>query len=165
MSLNWNFGVGAQFATPSNLAYNPWLYADSIRVTSDAPTQVKFTDILAPLDKPTELKISVEPIANVYSTLTNNRVPVTSQSANTSGTSVFVQLRTMVDYDKVLGTDTTNVQLPLEARIQIRVPNDAQLTSVELNKLVASTFAVLCSENGSSRLGEILRGGLVPKGI
>lgn len=165
MSINWNYGTGSQFATASNLSYNPWLYDAAIRVTSDSPTQAKLTDILAPLDKPTEIKISTEPIANVYTTLTNSRIPVSSQSANTSGTSVFVQLRTVVDYDKTIGTTTTNVQLPLEARLQIRVPNDAELTNVVLAKLISSLYASTCGADGASRLNEILRGGLVPKEI
>lgn len=165
MSINFNYGAGAQSATATNLVYNAWLYNDAIRVTADTPTQAKFTDILAPLDKPTEIKISTEPIANVYSTLANTRIPVSAQNANTSGTSVFVQLRTVVDYNKTVGTTTTNIQLPLEARLQIRVPNDAELTNVVLAKLISSLYATTCDSTGASRLGEIIRGGLVPKEI
>lgn len=165
MSLTWNYGSGAKAAAPLTLSYHPWMYNDAIRVTSSAPTLAKFTDILAPLDKPTEIKISTETIANVYSTLANSKIPVTEQNSNTSGSSVFVQLRTIANYTRTVGTTDTVVQLPLEGRIQLRVPNDAELTNDELDKLLGDMIACLRKQDGSSRVGEILRGSLVPKEI
>lgn len=165
MSLNWNFGSGSQAAVASTLSYYPWQYDDAIRATSVSPTLVKFADILAPLDKPTEIKISTETIANVYSTLANSKIPVSEQNSNTSGSSVFVQLRTVADYTRVIGTTSSVVQLPLEVRLQIRVPNDAELTNAELDKLLGAVISSVRNSDGTSRLGEILRGSLVPKEI
>lgn len=165
MSLNWNYGSGAQAATALTLSYHPWMYNDAIRVTQETPNLAKFTDILAPLDKPTEVKISTETIANVYSTLVNSKVPVSEQNSNTSGTSVFVQLRTIADYVRTVGTTSTKVQLPLEGRLQLRVINDAELTNDELDKFLGDMIACLRKQDGTSRLGEILRGSLVPKEI
>lgn len=165
MSLKWNYGTGAQSSTASTLSYYPWMYNDAIRTTQVTPTLAKFTDILAPLDKPVEIKISTETIANVYTTLANSKVPVSEQNSNTSGSSVFVQLRTTADYVRTVGTTESNVQLPVEARLQIRVPNDAELTNDELDKLLGALIACIRKQDGSSRLGEILRGSLVPKEI
>jgi hypothetical protein len=165
MSLNWNFGTGAVSETASTLSYYPWEYDDAMRVKSTTPNQAKLTDILSPLDKTTELKISTESIANVYSTLASYKIPVAAQSANQTGTSVFVQLRTTVDYDMTVGSTTTNIQLPLEARLQIRVPNDAELVDAEITKLVGHLYSSICESDGTTRIGEIIRGGLVPKEI
>lgn len=165
MSLLWNFGSGSQAAAPLTLSYYPWMYNDAIRATTVTPTLAKFTDILAPLDKPTEIKISTETIANVYSTLANSKIPVSEQNSNTSGSSVFVQLRTVADYTRTVGTTSNVVQLPLEVRLQIRVPNDAELSNDELDKLLGVIIASVRKQDGTSRLGEILRGSLVPKEI
>lgn len=165
MSINWNYGSGAKAAVALTLSYYPWMYNDAIRTTSVAPTLAKFTDILAPLDKPTEIKISTETIANVYSTLTGQKIPVSEQSSNTSGSSVFVQLRTIANYTKTVGTTDSVVQLPLEGRIQLRVPNDVELSNDELDKLLGDTIACLRKQDGTSRVNEILRGSLVPKEI
>lgn len=165
MSITWNYGSGAQAAVASTLSYYPWMYNDAIRATQVTPTLAKFTDILAPLDKPTEIKISTETIANVYSTLANSKIPVSEQNSNTSGSSVFVQLRTVANYTRTVGTTSTIVQLPVEARLQLRVPNDAELTNDELDKLLGAVVASVRKQDGTSRLGEILRGSLVPKEI
>lgn len=165
MSITWNLGSGAQAATPVTLSYRPWMYDDAFRVTSSAPTLAKMTDILAPLDKPTEIKISTETIANVYSTLANSKIPVSEQNSNTSGTSVFVQLRTVATYVKTVGTTSSEVQLPLEARLQIRIPNDVELTNTVLDEVLGQLIACVRKQDGSSRLNEITRGSLVPKEI
>lgn len=165
MSIIWNLGSGSQAVTPSTLSYHPWIYDAAFRVTSNAPTLAKITDILAPLDKPTEIKISTETIANVYSTLANSKIPVSEQNSNTSGTSVFVQLRTVAQYVKTVGTTSSVVQLPLEGRLQIRIPNDSELTNAVLDEFLGQLIACLRSSDGTSRLNEIARGSLVPKEI
>lgn len=165
MSIIWNLGSGSQAVAPLTLSYRPWMYDDAFRVTSNAPTLAKITDILAPLDKPTEIKISTETIANVYSTLANSKIPVSEQNSNTSGTSVFVQLRTVAQYVKTVGTTSSVVQLPLEGRLQIRIPNDSELTNDVLDEFLGQLNACLRSSDGTSRLNEIARGSLVPKEI
>lgn len=165
MSITWNYGSGAQAVAPLTLSYYPWMYNDAMRVTSSAPTLAKITDILAPLDKPTEIKISTEPIANVYSTLASSKIPVSEQNSNTSGTSAFVQLRTIADYVKTVGTTESVVQLPLEGRLQLRVANDAELTNEVLDQFLGALISCIRTQAGVSRLNEILRGSLVPKEI
>jgi hypothetical protein len=165
MALTWNYGTGAQATPAKTLSYFSWKYNDAYRVTENAPNRAKFTDILAPVDKPTEIKISIEPINNVYSTLANAKVPVSSQNANTTGTSIFVQLRTVANYTRTIGTTSQDIQLPLEGRIQLRLANDAEITNAEVDLMIGAMLACLRNEDGTSRVGEIMRGSLVPKEI
>lgn len=161
MSISFNFGSGATGAAKT-LSLAPWAYADAFRTISDNGSVARMTDILAPLDKKTTIKVSLDRIANVYATLADGNIPVAEQSSNTSGQTVFCELKTIAT--KTVGT--TVVQLPMVARIELRLPNDADIAESDVNTLILATYAALCDEEGNPTVvTEKMRGALTPTGI
>lgn len=161
MGIAFNFGIGATGAAVTK-SLAPWAWTTAFRTVSDTGTVARVTDILAPLDKRTSIKTSLSRIANVYSTLASDTVPVDEQSSNTSGQTVFVELQTLAT--KTVGERT--VQLPMVSRIELRLPNDADIAESDITTLVMATFAGLCDASGNPTVvTEKMRGALTPTGI
>lgn len=161
MAISFNFGSGAT-GTAKALSLLPWAYTTAFRKISDNGSVARMTDILAPLSKKTSIKITLEKIANVYTTLADGAVPVAEQSSNTSGQTVFCELKTIAT--KVVGEAT--IQLPMVARIELRLPNDSDITESDINTLVLATYASLCDSTGNPVVvTEKMRGALTPVGI
>lgn len=161
MAITFNFGTGAQ-GTSVSKSLKPWIYADAFRIISDSGSLARMTDILAPLDKKTTAKVTLDKIANVYTTLAAGTVPVAAQSANTSGQTVFVELSTIAT--KEVGTDT--IQVPAVCRIELRLPNDSDITEANVEELVMATYGLLCTTEGNPKVvTELMRGALTPAGI
>lgn len=161
MAISFQFGSGAQ-KTAINVSLQPWDYAAAFRTISDNGSNARMTDILAPLDKKTSVKVSLSQIANVYTTLAEGTVPVAEQSANPTGATVFVELKTIAT--KVVGSAT--IQIPLVSRIELRIPFDSEITEADITKLVMATFAALCNDAGAPVVvTEKMRSALLPKGI
>jgi len=161
VAISFNFGSGAT-GTAKALSLLPWAYATAFRNVSDNGSIARMTDILAPLDKKTSVKITLDKIANVYTTLADGTVPVAAQSANTSGQTVFCELKTIAT--KVVNSVT--IQIPLVCRIELRVPNDSDITESDINTLVLATYAALCNTTGDPVVvSEKMRGALTPAGL
>lgn len=161
MSIAFNFGAGAT-GTAVNKSLAPWAWLTAYRTISDTGSIARMADILAPLDKRTTIKVSLSKIANVYSTLANDTVPLDEQSSNTSGQTVFTELTTLAT--KTVGGKT--IQLPMQGRIELRLPNDADISESDVTTLVMATFAGLCDASGSPVVvTEKMRGALTPVGI
>lgn len=161
MAVTFNFGTGAQ-GDAVNKPLKPWAYPSAIRIVSDSGSSARMTDILSPLDMRTTLKVTLDKIANVYTTLADGTVPVAQQSANTSGGTIFAELKTVAT--KVVGTDT--IQIPMVGRIELRLPNDSAITESDVNELVMATYGILCDASGNPTVvTEKLRGALTPAGI
>lgn len=162
MAISFNFGAGST-DTPVNKALAPWKYADAIRTMSESSELAKMADILSPLDLQTIFKISNSRIANVYNTLAGGSVPVAEQSANTSGQSIFCELKTTCTRTEAV--TSRRIQLPMVARIELRLPNDAAITEADITTLVMQAFACLCDEAGDPVVvTEKMRGALAPQG-
>jgi len=161
MAISFNFGTGAT-GTAKSLSLLPWAYTTAFRNVSDNGSVARMTDILTPLDKKTSVKITLDKIANVYTTLADGAVPVSEQSSNTSGQTVFCELKTVAT--KTVGDAT--VQLPMVARIELRIPNDSAIAESDINTLVLATYAALCDASGNPVVvTEKMRGALTPAGI
>ena len=161
MSVTFNFGTGSQ-ATAVSKSMKPWNYSAAFRIQSDNGSVARMTDILTPLDKKTTIKVSLDRIANVYSTLADNAVPVAEQSANVSGQTVFVELKTIAT--RVDGNVT--IQVPMVSRLELRLPNDANIAESDVEALVMATYAALCDNTGNCIVtSEKMRGALTPVGL
>lgn len=161
MAISFNFGSGAT-GTAKTLSLLPWAYVAAFRNISDNGNVARMTDILAPLDKKTTIKVSNDKIANVYTTLADGTVPVAEQNSNTSGQTIFCELKTIAT--KSVGDVT--VQLPMVARIELRLPNDSDISETDVNTLVLATYAALCDASGDPVVvTEKMRGALTPAGI
>lgn len=161
MAISFQYGAGSQGASVAK-SMRPWVYADAFRIISDNGSSARMADILAPLDKKTTTKVTLDKIANVYSTLADGTVPVAEQSANTSGGTVFAELKTIAT--KVVGT--TTIQIPMVGRIELRLPFDADISESDVESLVMATYAILCDDAGLPVVvTEKIRGALTPAGI
>lgn len=161
MAISFNFGAGA-VGTGVTKTLLPWNYTNAFRIISDSGSLARMTDKLAPLDKKTTAKVTLEKIANVYQTLGGGTIPVAAQSASTAGHTVFVELTTIAT--KLVGTVT--IQLPMVSRIEIRLPDDADIAESDIDTLVMATYALLCDSAGiPTVVSEKMRGALTPVGI
>jgi hypothetical protein len=162
MAISFQFGAASQEVTPVTKNLYPWDYAAAFRIISDNGSVARMTDIVAPLDMKTSVKISLANIANVYSTLADGTVPTANQSANVTGSTVFCELKTIAT--KVV--DSVTIQIPLVSRIELRIPNDAEISEADITTLVMATFAALCDNSGNPIVvTEKMRGALTPAGI
>lgn len=155
------FQFGSAFGTAVNKSLAPWDYANAVRVTQESSTLAKMVDIVSPLDKQSSFKITNTPIANVYTTLANGTVPVSEQSSNLSGQSIFTELKTSAT--KLAPDGVNTLTLPMVARIELRLPNDADITEADITTLVMAAFATLCDDAGDPTVvSEKMRGALAP---
>lgn len=156
-----NFGAGSQ-GTNVPLNLKPWNYASTYRIVSDNGSLARMTDILAPLDKPTTIKVTVDKIANVYTTLASGSIPLAQQALNVTGQTTMIEMTTILT--KTDGLIIT--QLPAVVRVIVRLPNDPDLTGTFVNDLVLATLAGMADAAGVNVLtSEKMRGALTPAGI
>lgn len=161
MAISFTFGASSQ-GVAVNKPLKPWNYSTAFRIVSDSGALARMTDIQSPLDKLTTAKVTLEKIANVYTTLAGGTVPLAAQNANVSGHTVFVELKTIAT--KVVGLIT--VQLPIVSRIEIRLPDDADIAESDIDTLVMATYGLLCDSTGLPVVvTEKMRGALTPAGI
>ena len=157
MSLDLN--LGSAFETPVNLDLAPWK-ADALQVIQNDGTLIKAADVLSPLDKQATVKITNTRIANVYQTLAKGQIPIGNQAPNTSGQTIFVELNATAS--KTVGS--VEILVPLTARIELRIPNDGDLTNANVETLVMAALAALYDDAGVSRFTDVMRGVLLPGG-
>lgn len=148
-----DLNLGSAFGTAVNKSLLPWTLA-ALKVTQDDGSLVKVTNVLSPLDKQSSIKIANTRIANVYNTLAKGSIPIGNQAANTTGQAIFVELNATAS--KVVGSDT--ILLPMIARIELKLPNDGELTNGNVEQLLLATYAALCDAVGTMRATEIMRG-------
>jgi hypothetical protein len=133
--------------------------ADALQVVQNTGQLVKLTNILSPLDRPATAKISNTRIANVYNTLAKGSIPLTAQSANPTGQSVFAEL-------SVVASETSGgvtAFVPMVGRVELRIPNHGSITDLVVAELMWSTLALLLKpDDGGLRVREIMRGVLFP---
>lgn len=163
ITFTFNFGTGAQgTSVPVNL--KPWNYSTTYRIISDNGKIARMTDILSPLDLPTTLKVTVDPIANVYSTLANGTtVPLAQQSLNVMGHTVMSELSSFLTKTDAAGVVTYK---PWVARSIIRLPDDPDITGNMVIEMMLASLAGLADSTGACNvLTEKMRGALTPAGI
>lgn len=165
MAISFNFGAASQGVGVTK-TLKPWNYSSAFRIISDSGTLARMTDILSPLDKLTTAKVTLEKIANVYTTLAGGTVPLAAQNANVSGHTVFVELKTIATKIVTTGTTSVTVQLPIVSRIEIRLPDDADIAESDIDTLIMATYGLLCDSAGlPTVVTEKMRGALTPVGI
>lgn len=159
MAISFNYGATAQDVAV-NKALKPWKWTTAFRTVSDTGSLARMTDIQSPLDKKTTIKVTLDRIADVYKTLADSVIPVAQQNANASGQTVFVELKT-------IATKSDGITLlPMVCRIELRLPNDSEITESDVDSLVMATYAGICDATGaSSVIAEKMRGALTPAGI
>lgn len=155
MALDLNLGDAFETAVPVNLA--PWK-PSALKVMEENGTLVKVADVLSPLDRQASVKITNTRIANVYNTLAKGSIPIGNQSTNTSGQSIFTEL--VATASKTVGDQ--EVLLPVVARVEVRLPNDGDLTDANALTLILATLAAMCDDEGALHVTDMMRGVLFP---
>lgn len=168
--LSFNFGSGAAISgeslDPPFVTQAPiWKFKNSFRKVSESGNQSRIADIVAPLAKRTTIKYSIDRIANVYNTLGDALVPVSNQSLNTAGQTLFVELKTVATSTPT--APALPFDVPMVCRIEIRIPTFADITDADVETLVLHTVAALRSETDGTMnvISEKMRGALTPAGI
>lgn len=131
--------------------------AGSLQVVQDTGQLVKLANILSPLDKPSTAKISNTRIANVYQTIAKGSIPALAQALNVSGCSVFAELNVV---GSKLDSASREILLPMQCRIELKVPNDGDIDNSLLKVLALSCLNLLHNPAGPDdlRVTEIMRG-------
>lgn len=155
MPLELNLGTAFNTAVSKSLL--PWK-ATALQVIQNDGSLVKAANVLSPLDKQSVVKITNTRIANVYNTLAKGSIPSGNQSSNPTGQSIFVELNATAS--KTVGT--TEVHLPVVCRIEVRLPNDGDLTNANIETLILATLAAMYDPTGVSRVTDMMRGVLMP---
>jgi len=153
-------------AAAKTLPYKPWDYSKLREVDGDAKS-TRLVVTTSPLGKQTKIKFVLSRIANVYSTLASNTVPVLAQSINHEGQTLFVEVNTTAEADEAVNATTTKkVIIPMVARIELRIPSHDAIDEQSINDLIGMLYASLCNGTGASILTtEKLRGALAPSGV
>lgn len=159
MAMDLNLGNSIGLETLAAVSIDGCGYlGGSLQITQDAGNLVKLANVRSPLDKPSTAKISVTRIPNVYQTLAKGTVPVSAQNLNTSGNSIFTELNVMGS--KTVGSNT--VLLPMQSRLELKLPMDSEITDAIVKELILSTLAVIWGSlvvtGGGPRINEIMRG-------
>lgn len=162
MSIQFNFGAGAQNEDTVSRTIKPWAYGEAFRVVNSQVGSAKMVNIKTDIDKTTAIRVTVESIENVYRTLTSDNVPVEKQVVNAKGTTIRAELKTIAT--KSVGEET--FYLPMECDIRIRIPNDPDIDAANIDTLIDAAYAAMLDEAGNNKVTtELARGALVPKGI
>jgi hypothetical protein len=103
------------------------------------------------------VKISNTRIANVYQTLAKGSIPPGYQSFTTTGQSIYVELN-VVATKPPLVSGGTPTYLPLQCRLEFKLPNDSAITDAEVENLLEATVAVISGGAGTYRVSEMMRG-------
>lgn len=155
MPLDLNLGLA--FNTAVSISLAPYK-AVALQVIQNDGSLVKAANVMSPLNKQSEMKITNTKIANVYNTLAKGTIPIGNQSPNTSGQSIFIELTATAS--RLVGI--TEILLPLVARVEVRLPNDGELTSANVQTLVLAALAGMYDAAGVSRVTDMMRGVLMP---
>lgn len=163
MAVTFQFGTGSQGSARATApALFPWAYTTAFRSKTASSTLARLSDIKSPLDMTTEVKYTCDKIANVYTTLAGGAIPVDNQASNVTGNTVFAELKTFVTYT---GSDSLTKVLPIVSRLELRLPNSAELVESDIEKIVMATYAACCDVDGNPIvLTEKMRGALAPTG-
>jgi len=155
MALSLN--LGSAFGASVNVGVLPWL-TTALKEIQDDGNLIKVADVLSPLDRQAVIKITNTRIANVYQTLAKGVIPIGNQSANVSGQSIFCELTATASRTV---TGAPDILVPVVSRIELRLPNDAELDDTVAKQLLLANYAALCDANAVLKITDKMRGSLI----
>jgi hypothetical protein len=131
-----------------------------MKVTQDAAGLVKLVNVRSPLGQQASAKITNTRIANVYQTLAKGLIPPGAQSFSTTGQSIFVE-HNMVATKPPVVSGAAPTYLPIQCRVEFRLPNDSYLVETDILDILQATLALILDSDGNTRVLEMMRGVLV----
>lgn len=138
-------------------------YGADFRVKSDEPTEAIITNLTSPTVFPERIRFSVSDVSNIYQ---GTSIEPSLYAPTKRGVSVLVQVTenwTVTDSSDA----TYQVALPVSAHLVIKVPNHELVTPAAVQTLVGRLVSCLyeTGDEGTTRIGSLLRGSLLPSGI
>lgn len=134
--------------------------ADFAKVV-DIAGEAIVTNLTSPTDCPNTMRFSTSAIADIYK---NTGVLSEYRSPSKRGYSLLSQVKAV--FTKQDSEDATyRVDLPVEAHIVVKAPNDALITAAMLEAVVARTVRGFYETTATLRLPSMARGSLLPDDI
>jgi len=134
---------------------------EALQVVQNTGQLAKLVNVFSPLDKQATIKIANTRIADVYQTLAKGTIPVGARALNISGQTVFAEVSAVASRS-ASGIETL---LPVVGRLELRLPNDVDVTESLVMELVGTVLAAVCAAGDIdapaepvSRVTEIMRG-------
>jgi len=155
VTLNFTDTAGGTAPTITMSAIN--YGTDFVKVANQAGL-ADLSNLTSPTDAPNTVRFSLNPISDIY-----KGTPVTDayKSPNKSGFSLLSQcnvVATITDSEDA----TYRVDLPLSAHIVLKAPYDANITTAHLVTISNRALGGLYETDGTLRVGNMARGGLLP---
>jgi hypothetical protein len=116
-----------------------------------------------PSQYPASIKVKVEPIRNVYSTLAQNAVPQTYQSPYVEGATVYAEMAfTGIETDNDV-VDSEPVVQPCVVSLKCRIPKNSIVTDTDIWSAInilalALSKSTATTENVSPEISKLARG-------
>jgi hypothetical protein len=115
------------------------------------------------MDQPEVIRVQASEIADVYK---NTRIDPSAYAGSRKGISIVCQVN-----DILRVTETTDptycVDLPISCHMVLKVPQNANITADAIMSTAGRCLATLFDSNQltSGRIGNLLRGAMIPSGI
>lgn len=142
-------GTAQAGITPLTFAMNPINFAADFRIIEEGPGKVVYTDVTAPQDQPSTIRIAQQGISNVYA---NTSIDPSVFLPTKAGTATLVQVREV-------WRETDSVDLlfqhdfPVSAGLTLNLPNASQVTAAMVETLVKRLVAAALYAQGVQTSG------------
>lgn len=128
------------------------------------PNEVILSNKSAPADQPTEIRIAIADVKDIYK---GSGINPAYQGANREGISLVVQATTVAreelqDGSGNLADGSYRVDFPYKSWHVIQTPKSALITSAVLEDLKKLVDGALFDSAGNSNLGNMLKGAINP---
>lgn len=162
-SLNLNHvDTAVEGVSTLSLARDIINFGADYRVKYHDATSLVLTNMTAPVDKPESIKITVNPIKDIYK---GSVIDPSLYGTSRRGVSLMCNLSAVYTVeDSVLGT---SYDVPFACHIVVKTPADALITPSVIQDAITRMLGGLY-ESGSSdttRIAALLRGSLVPSDL
>jgi hypothetical protein len=149
---------------PLNFQRDVLNFQKDFRVKTNNPgKEVVLTNITSPVDRPENVRLAYQDIANIYS---GTGIEPSVLSPSKKGVSILAQVTEVLSI-----TDTTDasyrVDKPASAHLVLKLAQDEMITPTVVEKLIGRLLSSLYDSGllTEERLKAILRGSLVPAGL
>lgn len=151
-------GTAQAGITPLTFAMNPVNFTADFKIIEDGPGKVIYTDLTAPLDQPSTIRIAQQNKANVYA---GTSIDPSVYAASKSGTDTIVELREV--WRETDSVDTTyQVDLPMRGALTLSIPNASQISAAMVEtfakRLVAAALYAQGVQTPSTGINALLHG-------
>lgn len=156
MALVSKFGFTNETASANKITLTSLKLMDNYALTEDEPTQVRLSNVTAPIDEPEVATFGCINVADVSSSIKNLHPP-----------KVKGGIQYQLKLEELLTTTSSEdaefrVDEPIVAYLTIRHPRSSNISITIVEKVVNRLLSTLYKEDGTTRLPELIRSALKP---